>query len=124
MKDTGLLMGLLDAGVQKAIWEKDFDVNQGSILENVFAEEIYSRYKTLTFFEKKGTLEIDFVANIDGEIAAIEVKSGKHTQSKSLNSIRDNYKTVSRRICFEPNVEPMVTDKNIELYPLFMCMFI
>lgn len=124
MKDTGLLMGLLDAGVQKSIWEKDYTVNAGSILENAFAQEIYSRYRTLTFFERKGTLEIDFIANIDGDISAIEVKSGKHTQSKSLNSIKQNYKTASRRIRFELGVEPMVDEKGTELYPLFMSMFI
>ena len=110
--------------VQKSIWEKDYTVNAGSILENVFAQEIYSRYRSLTFFERKGTLEIDFIANIDGDISAIEVKSGKHTQSKSLSSIKQNYKTVSRRIRFEPGTEPTVDEKGTELYPLFMSMFI
>lgn len=40
------------------------------------------------YFEKRGALEIDFIMNLGGEVAAAaEVKSGNNTKSKSLNSL-------------------------------------
>lgn len=124
LRDTGLLMAMLEAGAQKEIWEKNYDVNAGSIVENVVAEEIYTRYKDVMYFEKRGKLEMDFMVNIDGEVTAVEIKSGKHTQSKSMSSIVDNYKTVKRYMKLEVGAQPMVDEKGVELYPLFMSMFI
>lgn len=53
------------------------------------------------YYEKKSQLEVDFVLNIDGVVTAIEVKSGNNKKSKSLNSIVNNSKTVSRYIKLE-----------------------
>lgn len=69
-------------------------------------------------------LEIDFILNINGVVTALEVKSGNNRQSKSLNSIVDNYKTVSRYIKLEKDTNIYVDDFGIEHYPLCMIMFI
>lgn len=55
---------------------------------------------------------------------AIEVKSGNNKQSKSLTSIVNNYKTVSRYIKMEKDTNVYVDNLGIEHYPLFMIMFI
>lgn len=124
MKDTGLLISMLEDGTQKLILENNLDINEGSILENVFAEEIMSKYNYVTYFEKKSKLEIDFILNIDGVITAIEVKSGNNKQAKSLKSIINNYKTVKRYMKFELTDKIYVDENGIEHYPLFMIMFI
>ena len=124
MRDTGLLISMLEEGTQKAILDDDLYINQGALLENVCAEEIATRLYVYLFFERKSTLEIDFILNIDGKVTAIEVKSGKNKQAKSLKSIIQNYKTVTRYMKFENECNLYKDKENIEHYPLFMIMFI
>ena len=101
VRDIGLLMSMYETGIQKSILDDNLYVNEGAILENVCAEEIQTRYNDIMYYEKKSQLEIDFILNIDGVVTALEVKSGNNKQSKSLNSIVDNYKTVKRYIKLE-----------------------
>jgi hypothetical protein len=83
-----------------------------------------TKYGDLMYFERKSKLEIDFMLNIDGYVTAIEVKSGNNKQAKSLNSIIQNYKTVTRYMKFEKDTNIYVDENKIEHYPLFMVMFI
>lgn len=124
VRDTGILMSMYEEGIQKAILNDELYINEGAILENVCAEEIQTRYSNIMYYEKKSQLEVDFIVNIDGVITAIEVKSGNNKQSKSLNSIVNNYKTVSRYIKLEKDTNIYIDDLGIEHYPLFMMMFI
>lgn len=124
MVDTGLLISTLETGIQASLLNEDIDVNEGAIVENICAEEIHTRYNEIMYFEKKSKLEIDFVLNVDGVVAAIEVKSGNNKQAKSLKSIIENYKTVSRYIKFENNTNVYKEENGIEHYPLFMIMFL
>lgn len=124
MRDTGLLVSMLEEGTQKAILDENLYINQGAILENVCAGEISTRHDKLMYFERKSKLEIDFILNIEGVVTAIEVKSGNNKQAKSLVSIIDNYKTVSRYMKFEKDCNVYKDENNIEHYPLFMIMFL
>lgn len=125
MRDTGLLLSTMENNIYASINNNDIYINKGAILENVCAEELATRYENLImYFEKKSTLEIDFVLNIDGIATAIEVKSGNNKQAKSLDSIIKNYKTVKRYIKLENDTKIYVDEKGIEHYPLFMIMFI
>ena len=124
MRDTGLLVSMLEEGTQKAILDDDLYINQGALLENICAEEISTRHNKLMYFERKSTLEIDFILNLDGKVTAIEVKSGKNKQAKSLKSIIQNYKTVTRYMKFEDECNVYKDEENIEHYPLFMIMFV
>lgn len=98
--------------------------NEGALLENICAEEFTTRYSKLMHFERKSTLEKDFVLNIQGQAIAIEVKSGKNKQAKSLASIIQNYKTVTRYIKLERDCNIYMDKEKVEHYPLFMIMFI
>lgn len=124
VRDTGLLISMFEQGVQKDILNENLYINEGAILENVCAEEIKTRYDKVMYFQKKSKLEIDFILNIDGKVTALEVKSGNNKQAKSLKSIIENYKTVSRYIKLEKGSNVYVDESNIEHYPLFMIMFI
>lgn len=124
MRDTGLLVSTLDVDISKAILSSDLEINEGGIVENIVAEEIYSKYEDVTFFERRGKLEIDFVLDIDGVATAVEVKSGNDRQSKSLRSIIENYKTVKRYIKLEKRDNIEIDDFGIEHYPLFMSAFL
>lgn len=124
MRDTGLLISMFESGVQKAIMNDDLYINQGAILENVCCEELKTRYDKVMYFERKSSLEIDFILNLDGKATAVEVKSGNNKQAKSLRSILENYKTVTRYIKLEKDCNIYVDNNNIEHYPLFMIMFL
>lgn len=124
MRDIGLLVSMLDTGTQKAIMDENLYINEGSLLENICAEEIMTRYESVTYFEKKSKLEIDFILDIDGVSVALEIKSGNNKQAKSLKSIIDNYKMVKRYIKLEKDTNIYKDDNGIEHYPLFMIMFI
>lgn len=124
MRDTGLLISMFETGVQKAVMDEELYINQGAILENVCSEELKTRYDKIMYFERKSSLEIDFILNIDGKVTAVEVKSGNNKQAKSLNSIVENYKTVTRYIKLEKDCNVYKDDNNIEHYPLFMIMFL
>ena len=124
MRDTGLLMSMYEEGIQKDILNDELYINEGAILENVCAEEIQTRYSNVMYYERKSQLEIDFILNVNGVVTAIEVKSGNNKQSKSLNSVVNNYKTVSRYIKLEKDTNIYVDNLGIEHYPLFMMMFI
>ena len=117
-------MSMYEDRIQKDILNDKLYINEGAILENVCAEEIQTRYNNLMYYEKKSQLEIDFILNINGVVTAIEVKSGNNKQSKSLTSIVNNYKTVSRYIKMEKDTNVYVDNLGIEHYPLFMIMFI
>lgn len=124
MRDTGLLISMLEEGAQKSILDENLYINQVAILENVCAEEISTRHDKLMYFERKSKLEIDFILNLNGKITAIEIKSGQNKQAKSLASILQNYKTVSRYMKFEKDCNVYKDENNIEHYPLFMIMFV
>ena len=124
MRDTGLLISMLEIGTQKAILSDDLYINEGGIAENVCAGELAAHGQSLAYFERKSSLEIDFVLNIDGVVAAIEVKSGKNNQAKSLKTIAEKYHTVGRFIKFERTENVYVSDDGVEHYPLFMIAFL
>lgn len=124
VRDTGLLISMMEDGTQVAILNDDIYINEGSIIENICADIFAKNGKKLTYFERKGKLEIDFVFNVNGSSTAIEIKSGGNLLSKSLDSIVENYKCVSRYIKLENVCNVYVDDKKIEHYPLFFAMFI
>ena len=124
MRDTGLLMATLEAGMAKAVLEGDDTVDEGGITENIIASELQIHGHDLTYFEKRSELEIDFVLNLDGALTATEVKSGKHTQSKSLATALKDYQAIKRFIKLEKNTPVFCSTEGVEYYPLFMGMWL
>lgn len=124
MRDTGLLMSMLEPSMATAVLDGDNLVDEGGITENVIASELVAHGHNIAYFEKRSELEIDFVLNLNKQVTAIEVKSGKHTQAKSMKSIIENYQTVTRYIKLEKNTAVTKDEKGCEYYPLFMGMFV
>jgi predicted AAA+ superfamily ATPase len=123
MNDTGLLVSLMESGVPTAILEGNMRINKGAITENLTAEVLTKKGIPLTYFEKRGKLEIDFVLNVDGIVTALEVKSGNNKQSKSLDVLMSEKYNVERGIKLETtNIH--VDEKGVEHYPLFAAAFL
>ena len=123
MRDTGLLISMMEDGMATALLNDSVYVNEGSIVENMTADMLAKCGYGLTYFERKGTLEVDFVLNLNGTATAIEVKSGNNRKSKSLDSIMSDKYKVKRGIKFE-NSNIYVDGKGVEHYPLFAAAFI
>lgn len=67
-------MGL--ENLQFAILKDDLSVNLGSILENVFAQELISHGFNLRYLNKQKVGELDFVVQQGSSAIALEIKSG------------------------------------------------
>jgi len=86
--DTGLLCALCSNDIQYQIISGDSHVNEGSILENIFAQQLISNGFSLYYYDKKTEGEIDFIVEKRAQIFALEIKSGNdYTNHKSLDKI-------------------------------------
>ena len=117
LSDSGLLRALSNIDYSEILLDKN-EMYKGVLTENYIACEFYSKFKELYYynFDK---YEIDFLVKIDGDIIPVEVKSGRRTNSKSLNEYIKKYNPkYSIRISlknfgFENNI------KSVPLYALF-----
>ncbi len=121
MKDTGLLLAMLDDGSQEDIIDGNLGIYKGAIYENIIADIFTKKGKKLYYFEYNSTLEVDFFIRYDRVITAIEVKSAGNSKSKSLETVMDKYK-VPKGIKFAPSNYGKKDE--IEIYPIYMAMFL
>lgn len=75
--DTGLLLAMLDDGVQFKILSGDLTVNWGAILENACAQILTANGFDALYYERAKHGEIDFVVQKGGKVVPIEAKSGR-----------------------------------------------
>lgn len=123
MKDTGLLVSMMEPGVGVAILDGNMRINQGGIVENLTADIFSKKNIRLTYFERRGKLEVDFILNLDGTVTALEVKSGNNKQSKSLDAVMSDKYNVGRGIKLE-STNIYIDGKGVEHYPLFAAAFL
>lgn len=121
MKDTGLLMAMLEEGSGEDIIDGNLGIYKGAIYENIIADIFAKNGKKLYYFEYNSQLEIDFFIRYNKCATAIEVKAADNTKSKSLNSVVENWnvekgiKLSSKNVC---NIG------KIDNYPLYMAIFL
>ena len=117
LSDTGLLRALSNLDYSEIILDKS-EMFKGVLTENYIACELYPKSKELYYynFDK---YEIDFLVKIDGDIIPVEVKSGRRTNSKSLNEYIKKYnpkysiRISTKNFGFENNI------KSVPLYAVF-----
>ncbi len=122
MRDTGLLVAMLDDGTNTDIMNGNLAIYKGAIYENVIADIFHKLGKKLYYFEKNSTLEIDFFIRFEDVATAVEVKSADNTKSKSLKSVMSNY-NVAKGIKLSAKNSNQITENVISM-PLYMCMFL
>lgn len=120
MRDTGLLMAMLEDGSQEEIIDGNLGIYKGAIYENIVADILTKNDKKLYYFEHNSTLELDFLIRYDKKETAIEVKSSENTKSKSLKTAIDKYNINAIKLSTK-NIG--YTDKVIN-YPIYMTMFL
>ena len=88
MADTGLLCASCLDNVQLGILNGDLSINEGGILENVFAQIFAEKGFALHYFNKKAQGEVDFLLNYRGKCLPVEIKSGAmYRQHASLDNM-------------------------------------
>jgi len=117
LSDIGLLRSLSNLDYSEILMDKN-EMFKEVLTENYIACELYPKTKELYYynFDK---YEIDFLIKINGDIIPIEVKSGRRTNSKSLNEYVKKYnpkysiRISSKNFGFENNI------KSVPLYAVF-----
>ncbi len=87
--DVGLL-GAISGIAPSLFLDYGFGTYQGYIAENFVAQELRANDSSLYCWQGR-TAEVEFLFEKEGEIIPVEVKSGRMTQSKSLNVYADRY---------------------------------
>jgi predicted AAA+ superfamily ATPase len=121
MRDTGLLMAMLEEGSQEDIIDGNLGIYKGAIYENIIADIFGKAGKKLYYFEQNSKIEIDFFIRLNKQATAIEVKSADNTKSKSMASIIENYGVKHGIKLSAKNVG---TTEIIDSCPLYMAMFL
>jgi predicted AAA+ superfamily ATPase len=124
LSDTGMLTHMYGPNALQAVFNDDPAFNKGALTENVIAECLVKAGYPLYYYRKSGgenMMEVDFVAELGSDLAAIEVKSGKDRTSPSLWKA-DKVFDIGRKIMFgKTNI---VKEGDVECYPLFTAAFI
>ncbi len=122
--DVGLLTSNYSNEVKIALLNKEKDINNGALFENVVAQELLSKGHKLYYFNSKKQGELDFVLELSGKVVPLEIKSGKdYKRHSALNNVLNNseYEIEEAYIFSEGNVE--VVEKRIYM-PIYMIMFL
>ncbi|MDR0887626.1 MAG: DUF4143 domain-containing protein [Candidatus Methanoplasma sp.] len=90
MADTGLLNKLSGLS-QDMIVRGDEKVFRGMMAENYVSQALTANGFELNYWTSGNKAELDFVLQKAGKITAIEVKSGTHTRSRSLDEFLKLY---------------------------------
>ncbi len=121
MRDTGLLMAMLEDGSQADVMEGNLGIYKGAIYENIIADIFTKAQKKLYYFEHNSQVEMDFFIRHHKLATAIEVKSGENVKSKSMTTMIQRYGVQQGVKLSSKNIGK--SDKIIS-YPLYMAMFL
>ncbi|MFA5182695.1 MAG: DUF4143 domain-containing protein [Syntrophales bacterium] len=114
--DVGLL-GAISGIAPSVFLNYGFSSYQGYIAENFVAQELRAGGIRTLYCWQGRTAEVEFLLERGGEIIPLEVKSGRVTQSKSLNVYADRYQPSLAYVLSANNI----TRRNIRHYlPLYL----
>jgi len=120
MRDTGLLMAMLEEGSQEDVIDGNLGIYKGAIYENIIADIFSKLGKKLYYFEQNGKLEIDFFIRHNKIATAVEVKSADNTKSKSMEAVIAKYGVKHGIKLSTKNVGGT---ERVDSLPLYMAIF-
>ena len=93
MKDTGLLISMLEDGTQFDVLQGDLYGYKGAIYENLVADLFGKMGRRLYYYHKDSGLEVDFVIRWRGKCTLVEVKSttGNVKSAKTILNHPEKY---------------------------------
>ncbi len=124
MGDIGLLCASCMENVQFSILNGDLEINMGSILENVMAQQLQSNGFDLYYYDSSKLGEVDFVVQSGTGVELLEIKSGKdYRKHKALNNVLSvsEWKFSKATVLCKDNIQ---AESDIIYLPWYMIMFI
>ncbi len=116
--DVGIL-GSMSGLPPKVILDYDYGTYKGYFAENFVAQELMGHGRESLFSWQEHNREIEFLAEIDGAVIPIEVKSGSNTKAKSLKTFSEKY-TPLYQVIFSGLSLDIESSKKIHYYPLYL----
>ena len=122
VQDSGLFVAMLERGTAAKILSGDLGFYKGAIYENIIADCFSKQGRKLFYFRKESGLEIDFVENVGGELAIIEVKAttGRSKSAKTVLN-NDNY---AAKVCYKLSENNIGVAGKMVTLPYYMAMFL
>ena len=122
VQDSGLFVAMLERGTAAKILSGDLGFYKGAIYENIIADCFSKQGRKLFYFRKESGLEIDFVENVGGELAIIEVKAttGRSKSAKTVLN-NDNY---DAKVCYKLSENNIGVAGKMVTLPYYMAMFL
>lgn len=119
VKDTGVLVYMLGPAVAKGVMDGEFTINNGAVIEDAISEALIRKgYKVHFYRNPIRRMELDFVFNYNGELAVVEVESGRKKSARSLNKAISEDRAID--IAMKVSDSNISTDENgVRHYPLF-----
>jgi predicted AAA+ superfamily ATPase len=121
LSDTGLLCAQKDLRAEDVLYmEDELEDFKGGMTENYVNTQLTrSGFKPYFWRNDKGTKEVDFIISIDGKLIPVEVKSGEHVTSASLNEYMHLFNPAYAIRISEKNFGMENNIKAIPLYAAF-----
>lgn len=119
VKDTGVLVYMLGPAVAKGVMDGEFTINNGAVIEDAISEALIRKgYKVHYYRDPVRRMELDFVFDHNGELAVMEIESGRRRSARSLNKALSEDKAID--IAMKVSDSNISTDENgVRRYPLF-----
>ena len=119
--DVGMLGSMcgLPPGV---ILDYDYGSYKGYFAENYVAEELLGHGMDALFSWQEKTAEVEFLAEVNGAVIPLEVKSGSVTKAKSLRVFSEKYKP-PYQVVFSAHSLDIKENHPIHYYPLYLAGF-
>lgn len=116
--DVGIL-GNMSGLPPKTILDADYGGYKGFFAENFVAQEFVSSGNDSLFSWQEQRYEMDFLLEIQGNVIPIEVKSGRQTHAKSLQTFSEKYKP-AYQIVLSTLPLKVQSGKKMQYYPLYL----
>ena len=121
--DVGLLACQYSNGIQLDILNGESQLNFGAIYENYVAQELKANEYSLYYYNSKKYGELDLLVEENGQLMAIEVKSGKsYRKHNALDKCIacENFHIQKAIVLCHNNVQ---TEEDVTYMPIYMTMF-
>lgn len=123
--DVGLLASQYsDEDIQLRLLSNDKNINFGAVYENAVAQEMHVHGLDLYYFNSKKQGELDFVAEINGKVVPIEVKSGKDYQRHNALSNVLNNKEYNIQQAYVFSNDNVSQHGDVLYFPIYMATFL
>ena len=118
LSDVGLLCSICHLNYKDLLADVS-NIYKGAVIENYVLGQIKSKYEDVYYYKPAENMEIDLIVEIDEEIIPIEIKSGRHKRSTSLNNYRSKFSPEYVIRISENNFGFVDGIKSVPLYAVF-----